>query len=368
VRGECDDGCFAARLAQVAQGGRSQVVVAMRESRPALVGERVGTRWTASSPPHRPSALDLDQETVGDQAIQMTPHGRGGQAEALREHGRRLWSLLEDEPGDRIAGAPFSALGHFHNTSMTYFPAEVLLGSPGGSSTFPSVLYRSLELTVSPALRAIFRPDVDGAENVPRDGSVIIAGNHVSFADEVFTPLAARRQVYYLAKAEYFDSPGIRGRAMAAVFEGLGQVPVRREVARSAAASLDLCVDLLAQGRAFGIYPEGTRSRDGRLYKFRTGVARIALRSGAPVVPVGLVGTRDVLEPGSRRWHRRPVAVRFGAPLDFAGRTEDERSARKLREVTEEIRLAVQRLTGQEYVDSYATSNGSDSSGPGSDS
>jgi 1-acyl-sn-glycerol-3-phosphate acyltransferase len=218
------------------------------------------------------------------------------------------------------------------------------------------VLYRSLELTVSPTLRMIFKPQVEGLEHVPRTGAVIIAGNHVSFADEIFTPLAARRQVFYLAKAEYFDTPGVRGRATAAVFEGLGQVPVKREVARSAAASVELCVDLLRQGRAFGIYPEGTRSRDGRLHKFRTGVARIALRTGVPVVPVGLVGTDDVLPPGSRRWHRKPVAVRFGAPMDFSGRPEDERSARKLREVTEEIRLAVQSLSGQEYVDRYATS------------
>jgi 1-acyl-sn-glycerol-3-phosphate acyltransferase len=217
------------------------------------------------------------------------------------------------------------------------------------------VLYRTLELTVSPTLRAVFRPEVQGAHNVPRTGGVIIAGNHVSFADEVFTPLAARRQVFYLAKAEYFDTPGPRGRAMAAVFEGLGQVPVHREVARSAAASVELCVDLLRQGRAFGIYPEGTRSRDGRLYKFRTGVARIALRTGAPVVPVGLVGTDDVLPPGSKRWRRQPVAVRFGAPMDFSGRPEDERSARKLREITEEIRHAVQALSGQEYVDAYGS-------------
>jgi 1-acyl-sn-glycerol-3-phosphate acyltransferase len=219
-----------------------------------------------------------------------------------------------------------------------------------------AVLYRTLELTVSPTLRAVFKPEVTGLHNLPDQGAVIIAGNHVSFADEVFTPLAARRQVFYLAKAEYFDTPGVRGRAMAAVFEGLGQVPVKREVARSAAASVELCVELLRQGRAFGIYPEGTRSRDGRLYKFRTGVARIALRTGAPVVPVGLVGTDHVLPPGARRWHREPVAVRFGAPMDFSGRAEDERSARKLREIAEEIREAVQALSGQEYVDSYAAS------------
>ena len=133
---------------------------------------------------------------------------------------------------------------------------------------------------------------------------------------------------------------------MAAFFHGLGQVPVERGDTRSAAS-----VDrhrrrrAAAQGRALGIFPEGTRSPDGRLYKFRTGVARLALRSGAPVVPVGLVGTREVQPPGSRRWHRAPVAVHFGAPLHFGDRADEERSARVLREVTETVRAAVQELS-----------------------
>lgn len=218
------------------------------------------------------------------------------------------------------------------------------------------MLYRTLELTVAPALRAFYRPDVIGFENVPRTGPVIIAGNHVSFADEIFTPLAARRQVFYFAKAEYFTTPGVRGRVMAGVFQGLGQVSVERGDARSAAASIDVGVELLQEGRALGIYPEGTRSPDGRLYKFRTGVARVALRSGAPVVPVGLVGTRDVQPPGSRRWHHASVGVHFGPPLDFSGRAGEERSSRVLREITEQVRTAVRALSGQEYVDVYATS------------
>jgi 1-acyl-sn-glycerol-3-phosphate acyltransferase len=219
------------------------------------------------------------------------------------------------------------------------------------------VLYRALELTLGPALRALYRPEVDGIEHVPASGAVIIAGNHISFADEIFTPLAARRQVFYFAKAEYFTTPGVRGRAMAALFNGLGQVPVERGDTRSAAGVIDIGVDVLREGRALGIYPEGTRSPDGRLHKFRTGVARVALRSGAPVLPVGIVGTREVQPPGSRRWHRAPVAVRFGAPLDFAGRAEDERSARALREITETVRESVQRLSGQEYVDAFAGSS-----------
>lgn len=219
------------------------------------------------------------------------------------------------------------------------------------------MLYRALELTVAPALRAVYRPVVTGLANVPRTGPVIIAGNHVSFADEIFTPLAARRQVFYFAKAEYFNSPGLRGRAMGAFFHGLGQVSVERADMRSAAASIDIGVDVLREGQALGIYPEGTRSPDGRLHKFRTGVARVAIRSAAPVVPVGLVGTRAVQPPGSKRWHYAPVEVHFGTPLDFSGRETDERSARKLRAITEEIRAAVQALTGQDYVDAYAGSN-----------
>jgi 1-acyl-sn-glycerol-3-phosphate acyltransferase len=218
------------------------------------------------------------------------------------------------------------------------------------------VLYRTLELTLAPTLRAVYRPRVTGAEHVPATGPVILAANHVSFADEFFVPLGARRQVYYFAKAEYFTAPGLRGRAMAAFFRGMGQVPVERGDTRSAAAVIDIGVEVLDRRRALGIFPEGTRSPDGRLHKFRTGVARLALRSGAPVVPVGLVGTRDVQPPGSRRWHRAPVGVHFGAPLDFGRLADQERSARVLREVTETIRAAVQELSGQEYVDSFAAS------------
>jgi 1-acyl-sn-glycerol-3-phosphate acyltransferase len=228
------------------------------------------------------------------------------------------------------------------------------------------VLYRTLELTVAPVLRAAYRPKVTGLENVPRSGAVILAGNHISFADEIFTPLAARRQVFYLAKSEYFTSPGLRGKAMAAFFGGIGQVPVERGDMRAAAASVDVCVKVLAQGRAFGIYPEGTRSPDGRLYRFRTGIARIALRTGVPVVPVGLVGTDRVQPPGTRRWRLTRVAVHFGTPLDFSGRAEDERRAAVLREVTESVRRAVQGLTGQQYVPAYASSIKASSSG-GSD-
>jgi 1-acyl-sn-glycerol-3-phosphate acyltransferase len=219
------------------------------------------------------------------------------------------------------------------------------------------VLYRTLELTLAPALRTVYRPVVTGLEHVPHDGPVIFAANHVSFADEFFTPLAARRQVFYFAKAEYFTTPGWRGRAMASFFRGMGQVPVERADPRSAAAVIDVGVAVLAGGRALGIFPEGTRSPDGRLHKFRTGVARLAMRSAAPIVPVGLVGTRDVQPPGSRIWRYAPVEVNFGPSMHFGHRAEQERSARVLREVTETVRTAVQSLSGQDYVDRYASAH-----------
>ncbi len=218
------------------------------------------------------------------------------------------------------------------------------------------MLYRTLELTLAPALRTVYKPVITGAEHIPASGPVIVAANHQSFADEFFIPLGARRQVVYFAKAEYFNAPGLRGKAMAAFFRGCGHVPVERGDTRSAAAVIDIGVGILREGRALGIFPEGTRSPDGRLYKFRTGVARLALRSGAPVVPVGVVGTRDVQSPDSRRWHRAPVAVHFGAPLRFGHLADQERSARVLREVTETIRTEIERLSGQEYVDTFASS------------
>jgi 1-acyl-sn-glycerol-3-phosphate acyltransferase len=217
------------------------------------------------------------------------------------------------------------------------------------------VLYHASEVLVAPLIRAYFKPRVSGQEFVPRTGPAIIAANHLSAADEVFTPITAGRQVLYFAKAEYFTAPGLRGRITAWSFREFGHVPVDRYNPRAAANAVDVGVELLGQHKALGIYPEGTRSPDGRLHKFRTGVARLALRSGAPVIPVGLIGTDKVLIEGDRHWYRAPVEVHYGPALDFSGRPEDERSSRKLREVTETIREAVQKLSGQDYVDSYGS-------------
>ncbi|WP_375481500.1 lysophospholipid acyltransferase family protein [uncultured Jatrophihabitans sp.] len=220
------------------------------------------------------------------------------------------------------------------------------------------MLYRALQLTVAPALRTVYRPAVTGLHHLPPEGEpVILAANHVSFADEIFTPIATRRQVCYFAKAEYFTTPGLKGAVMAGFFNGMGHVPVARSDTRSAAAVIDIGVEVLADGRTLGIYPEGTRSPDGHLHKFRTGVARLALRSGAPVVPVGLVGTRAAQPPGSKMWHRVPVEVHFGAPLHFGHLADRERSSRVLREVTETVRESVQALSGQHYIDAFAGSS-----------
>ena len=217
------------------------------------------------------------------------------------------------------------------------------------------LLYWIFKASVLRALRLWSRPQVEGLEKLPA-GGVLIVGNHLSFSDSFFLGAVLPRRLTFLAKSSYFDGPGIRGWLTAQFFRALGQVPVDRSGGPAGDAALRAGSEVLRGGGLLGIYPEGTRSPDGRLHKFRTGVARMALRSGAPVIPVGLIGTDQVLPPGSSRWRRAPVEVHFGQPLHFPGRTEDERSARALREVAETVREAVQKLSGQDYVDSYGSS------------
>ena len=215
------------------------------------------------------------------------------------------------------------------------------------------VLYEVLHATVPPVARAVWRPTVEGIEHVPMSGPVLIASNHLSFADSVVIPIVAPRKVAFLAKAEYFTGRGLKGRLTRAWFEGLGMVPVDRADTRAALNSLDTALAVLARGEAFGIYPEGTRSRDGRLYRGRTGVAQLALTAGVPVVPVGLCGTAD-LQPVDATWPRlAKVTVRFGPPLDFADRFEGVAPGRARREVTDEIMDAIHALSGQERAESY---------------
>ncbi|MCO6003749.1 1-acyl-sn-glycerol-3-phosphate acyltransferase [Actinoallomurus purpureus] len=200
---------------------------------------------------------------------------------------------------------------------------------------------------LGPLLRIVFRPKVTGT--VP-GGAAILAANHLSFCDSLFLPLMAPRKVVFIGKEEYFVGTGLKGRLMAAFFRAVGTIPVDRSGGSEAADALDTALRVLGQGRLFGIYPEGTRSPDGRLYRGKTGVARLALASGAPVVPCALIGTDQVQPTG----HRLPkkimrVEVRFGEPLRFAEDADP-------RAVTDEIVAAIQKLSGQEYVDVYAAS------------
>ena len=215
------------------------------------------------------------------------------------------------------------------------------------------MLYPVLHAIVPPVARAVWRPTIEGVEHVPLSGPVLIASNHLSFIDSVVIPVVAPRKVVFLAKSEYFTGSGIKGRLVKAWFEGLGMVPVDRDDTRAALDSLDLALEVLQAGEAFGIYPEGTRSRDGRLYRGRTGVAQLALTAGVPVVPVGLIGTAD-LQPADARWPRlAKVTVRFGEPIHVSGRYDGVPAGRARREITDEIMDAIHALTGQERAGVY---------------
>lgn len=215
------------------------------------------------------------------------------------------------------------------------------------------MLYETMRVVVPPVARTILRPVVEGVEHVPARGAVILAANHLSFADSVVLPIVAPRRVVFLAKEEYFTGPGLKGRLSNAWFTALGMVPVSREDTRSAMASLDTALEVLRRGDALGLYPEGTRSRDGRLYRGRTGVAQLALMSGAPIVPVGLVGT-DRLQPvGSRLPRPAKVTVRFGAPIRPVGEYDGVPPGRARREITDRVMAAIQELSGQEAAGVY---------------
>ncbi|WP_433561990.1 lysophospholipid acyltransferase family protein [Nocardia sp. CA-151230] len=207
-----------------------------------------------------------------------------------------------------------------------------------------------------PWMHLVNRPQVEGVENIPAKGAAILAGNHLSFTDWLFTPLMSPRRITYLAKAEYFTTPGLKGRLQKWFFSGAGQYPIDRSGADAAESALNTARKLLDEGRLVGLYPEGTRSPDGRLYKGKTGVARLALETGVPVIPVALIGTDEVCPPGPFRWRPRKVTVKFGEPIDFS-RYEGMGGNRFVeRAVTDEIMYELMRMGDQEYVDVYAAS------------
>jgi 1-acyl-sn-glycerol-3-phosphate acyltransferase len=218
------------------------------------------------------------------------------------------------------------------------------------------VLYWFLKwIALGPWLKLVFRPHVEGAENVPASGPAILASNHLSYADWLFMPLTLPRRVTFVAKAEYFTTPGLKGWIQRKFFSGSGQVPIDRSGADAAAGALLAAKRILEEGELFGIYPEGTRSHDGRLYRGKTGVARLALETGVPVVPVAVLGTDKVAPPGKKFGTFTRPGVRFGTPLDFSRYDGMENDRYILRAITDEIMYEIMQMSGQEYVDMYAT-------------
>ena len=209
------------------------------------------------------------------------------------------------------------------------------------------VLYHVLHTIVPPVAKAVWRPTVRGLDHVPASGPVILASNHLSFADSMVIPIVMPRKVVFLAKSDYFTGTGVKGALSRAYFEGIGMLPIDREDSSAAMSSLQTALDVLGRGEAFGIYPEGTRSRDGRLYRGRTGVAHLALTSGAPVVPVGLADTEKLQPIGSRLPRLAKVSVTFGAPITVGGEYDGIAPGRARRDLTDRIMTAISDLTGQ---------------------
>ncbi|MBX3087091.1 MAG: 1-acyl-sn-glycerol-3-phosphate acyltransferase [Cryobacterium sp.] len=210
-------------------------------------------------------------------------------------------------------------------------------------------------LIAGPILRTAFRPWVTGAENIPRSGAVILASNHLSFIDSIFLPLVIERRVTFLAKSDYYTTRGIKGWAIKTFLKAAGMLPIDRSGGKASEASLRTGLGVLAKGEVLGIYPEGTRSPDGRLYRGRTGVARIVLEGGVPVVPVAMIDTEKVMPIGKRIPKVRRVGVIIGEPLDFSRFEGMESDRFILRSITDEIIYELSQLSNQEYVDVYAS-------------
>lgn len=219
------------------------------------------------------------------------------------------------------------------------------------------MLYGAMKLTVGGPLKAAFRPWVEGIEHIPAEGPAILASNHLSFSDSFFLPAVLDRKVTFIAKAEYFTTPGVKGRLTAAFFKGLGQLPVDRSGARGAGeAAIKAGIEVLERGELFGLYPEGTRSPDGRLYRGRPGgLARVALATGAPVIPVAMIDTEKIQPPGKVMPKLMRPGIRIGEPLDFSRYQGMENDRFVLRALTDEVMYEIMKLSGQEYVDIYAT-------------
>ena len=208
---------------------------------------------------------------------------------------------------------------------------------------------------LGPIIYVVWHPRNSGMRNVPKQGPVILASNHLSFADHFVGPLPLRRRIVFLGKRDYFDGKGLKGLISKIFFTGVGVIPLDRTGGRASEEALATGLRVLREGRILGIYPEGTRAPDNRLYRGKTGVARLALQSRVPVIPMGMINTFELMPPG-QIWPRLGVrpGVRFGTPLDFSQYFGQEEDREVLRLITDEIMMAIRDLTGQEYVDKYA--------------
>ena len=211
-------------------------------------------------------------------------------------------------------------------------------------------------LVLGPLLRLLFRPWVRGMENIPTTGAAILASNHLSFSDSIFLPLQTRRPVVFLAKSEYFTGKGLKGALTRWFFKSTGQLPIDRSGGKASEASLNTGLRVLGQGQLLGIYPEGTRSPDGRLFRGRTGIARMVLEAKVPVIPVAMIDTEKVQPIGKRLPRIRRIGIVVGEPLDFSRFTGMEGDRIVLRAITDEIMYELMKLSGQEYIDVYASS------------
>jgi 1-acyl-sn-glycerol-3-phosphate acyltransferase len=218
-----------------------------------------------------------------------------------------------------------------------------------------STLYAVGKAVVSPTVRVLWRPTVSGRDNIPRRGPAILAGNHLAVIDSVILPAVLSRNVYFMAKDQYFIGTGLRGALVRNIMYGLNQIPVDRSGGRKSLMALDSALPVLRDGNLLGIYPEGTRSPDGRLYRGRPGVAKLALDAPAPIIPIGLIGT-DKIQPIGTRIPRigRSVEIRIGEPLDLDPWRGGDVDSRGLRELTHRLMAAIAALTGQEVVNRYA--------------
>jgi 1-acyl-sn-glycerol-3-phosphate acyltransferase len=217
------------------------------------------------------------------------------------------------------------------------------------------VFYWVVKAILTPILRTLFRPWIENPEHIPAEGPAILASNHLSFSDSIFLPLVVPRRVTFLAKADYFTGKGVKGRLNKMFFSGVGQVPIDRSGGAASEAALNTAKRILAEGNLLGLYPEGTRSPDGRLYRGKTGVARMALEARVPVIPVAMINT-DVVQPTGKVIPRLGrVGIKVGQPLDFSRYEGMENDRFVLRSITDEIMYELMLLSGQEYVDTYAT-------------